>query len=120
MIMTNELIGGKVFDPSELTAGEYLPNRGVFLTGILGKQRGDGFGFYFGRMEAGCEIAREIHPETSETVYVLSGEAVGLVGEREVPLKAGQVLHVDKNIHHGLKNVGPGPLEFLVIGHPDF
>jgi hypothetical protein len=30
------------------------------------------------------------------------------------------VLHVDKNVPHGLKNAGNAPLEFLVIGHPDF
>ena len=118
--MTKQLEGGAVFSPDEMEAGEYLPNEGVFLTGILGKSRGDAFGLYRGRMEGGTAIAREIHPETSETVLILSGNAIGVVGTTEVPLAAGQVLHVDKNVHHGLRNAGPGPLEFLVIGHPDF
>ena len=118
--MARELPGGVVFDPREMDASEYLPNHGVFLTGMLGKGRGDAFGLYHGRMEPGCAIAREIHPETSETVYILAGEAVGLVGDTEIPLSAGQVLHVDKDVHHGLRNAGDGPLEFLVIGHPDF
>ena len=111
---------GAVFDPRSLPASEYLPNRGVFLAGMLGKARGDGFGFYYGRMEPGCEIAREIHPATSETVYIVAGEAVGLMGDRSVPLRTGQVMHVEKNTPHGLRNVGSGTLEFLVIGHPDF
>lgn len=118
--MAQQLTGGVVFDPATMDPSEYLPNRGVFLTGTLGAARGDAFGLYYGRMEPGAAIAREIHPETSETVYILSGEAVGLVGDVEVPLTAGQVLHVDKDVHHGLRNAGDGPLEFLVIGHPDF
>jgi mannose-6-phosphate isomerase-like protein (cupin superfamily) len=118
--MTEKLNGGVVFDAPKVAPSEYLPNRGVFLAGLLGKDRGDAFGLYYGRIEPGKEIAREIHPETSETVYILSGDAIGLVGDREVPLKPGQVLHVDKNVHHGLRNAGAGTLEFLVIGHPDF
>jgi quercetin dioxygenase-like cupin family protein len=118
--MNQELKGAAVFDPRELTGEEYLPNRGVVLTGMLGKARGDAFGLYLGRIEPGCEIAREIHPETTETIYVLSGEAIGVVGEQEIPLVPGQVLHVDKNTHHGLRNAGSQPLEFLVIGSPDF
>ncbi len=114
--MTTQLTGGVVFTPAQMEAEEYLPNEGVFLTGILGRARG----VYRGRMEPGAAIARELHRETSETVYILSGEAMGLVGDREVPLSAGQVLHVDKDVHHGLRNVGDSPLEFLVIGHPDF
>jgi mannose-6-phosphate isomerase-like protein (cupin superfamily) len=108
------------FRASEVAASEYLPNQGVFLAGMLGKNRGDGFGLYFGRIAPGSAIAREIHPETTETVYILSGEAIGLVGEQEVPLSPGEVLHVDRNVPHGLRNVGSGTLEFLVIGHPDF
>jgi quercetin dioxygenase-like cupin family protein len=118
--MTRALSGGVFFDPKELEASEYLPNRGVFLAGMLGKDRGDRLGFYVGRMEPGCEIAPEIHPETTETVYILSGHAVGLVGDTEVPLERGQVLHVERNVRHGLRNAGDGVLEFLVIGQPDF
>lgn len=117
--MANELDGGAVIELSEVEASEYLPNEGVFLAGIIGKDRA-GFGLYRGTMRVGCEISREIHPETSETVYILSGAAVGVVGDVEVPLGPGQVLHVDKNVHHGLRNVGDEPLEFLVIGQPDF
>ena len=87
---------------------------------MLGKERGDAFGLYHGRMEPGCEIARESHPGTTETVYVLAGEAVGVVDGVEVPLSVGHVLHVDAGVPHGLRNAGEGVLEFLVIGHPDF
>jgi len=115
-----EIKNGAVFKVSEIARSEYLPNRGVFFAPMLGRERGDAFGFYQGSMQPGCEIAREIHPETSETVYILSGEALGIVDGQEIPLHAGQVLHVDKNVHHGLRNVGKGVMEFLVIGHPDF
>jgi len=118
--MTDTIDGAALFTVSELDAPEYAPNRGVFLAGILGKGRGDAFGLYRGTMEPGCEIAREIHEATSETVYILSGQAVATVEEREVPMGPGQVIHIDKNVHHGLRNVGDSVLQFIVIGHPDF
>ena len=46
-----KLDGGVVFDAKSQSSSEYLPNRGVFLAGMLGKDRGDGFGFYFGRID---------------------------------------------------------------------
>lgn len=118
--MPDELNGGVFFDSNETQGDEYLPNRGVFLAGMLGKERGDAFGLYRGRIEPGCEISTEIHPDTSETIYVLSGRAVGFVEDQEIPLKPGQVMHVDKNVHHGIRNVGDDLLEIIVIGHPDF
>ena len=116
----NELSGGVVFDSNEMAGDEYLPNRGVFLAGMLGKERGDGFGLYRARIQPGSAIATEIHPETSETIYVLSGKAVGQIGDREVPLSPGQVMHVDKNVPHGIRNAGDELLELIVLGHPDF
>ncbi len=118
--MSRGIEGGAFVDSQKVEASEYLPNRGVFLAGLLGRGQGDAFGFYRGRMEPGCEIAREVHADSTETVYVLAGRALGLVGDREVPLEPGQVLHVQKNTPHGLRNVGDDVLEFLVIGHPDF
>lgn len=118
--MRQELKGGVVFTTSQIERGEYLPNKGVFLGGMLGRSHGHDFGFYHGKIEPGSGIATEIHPDTSETIYVIVGEAVGFIGEQEFPLSAGQVMHVEKNVHHGIRNAGEGTLEILVIGHPDF
>ncbi|AUX28500.1 MULTISPECIES: cupin domain-containing protein [Sorangium] len=118
--MRQQIDGAVVLTAADEDATEYLPNRGVFFAQLLGKGLGQAFGFYKGRMDPGCEISRELHTETSETIYILSGKALGIVGDREVPLGPGQMMHVDKNVHHGLRNAGAGPLEFLVIGHPDF
>jgi quercetin dioxygenase-like cupin family protein len=115
-----ELRGGAVFTPAQIAGDEYLPNKGVFLSNVFGKKTGHAFGFYFGRIERGCGIARETHAETSETVYVLAGDAIGIVGDQEVPLRAGQAMHVEKNVPHGIRNAGASILEILVIGNPDF
>jgi mannose-6-phosphate isomerase-like protein (cupin superfamily) len=117
---TVDLRGGRVITVSQVVPDEYHPNKGVFLAQLLGKPRGDAFGLYHGKIEPNCQISREIHDTVSETLYILSGEAVGLVGDREVALRAGQVLHVDRSTPHGLRNVGKTTLEFLVIGNPDF
>jgi mannose-6-phosphate isomerase-like protein (cupin superfamily) len=118
--MSNAIKGGAFFDSNDSKGDEYLPNQGVFLAGMLGKGRGDAFGLYRGRIEPGSQISTEIHPETSETIYVLAGRAVGFIEDQEIPLEPGQVMHVDKNVHHGIRNVGDDLLEVIVIGHPDF
>ncbi|WP_437725098.1 cupin domain-containing protein [Sorangium sp. So ce861] len=118
--MRQQIDGAVVLTAADEDATEYLPNRGVFFAQLLGKGLGQAFGFYKGTMDPGCEISRELHTETTETIYILSGKALGIVGDREVPLGPGQMMHVDRNVHHGLRNAGAGPLEFLVIGHPDF
>jgi mannose-6-phosphate isomerase-like protein (cupin superfamily) len=118
--MSEKLQGGVVFTVSDVKPNEYLPNKGVWLAQMLGKPRGDAFGLYQGKIDPGCGIAREVHANTSETVWVIGGEAMGLCGDREVPLRAGQVMHVDKNVPHGIRNVGTTPLELVIIGHPDF
>jgi len=118
--MREAIQGGAKFRASEVETSEYLPNKGVFFGGILSRSRGDGFGFYFGRIQPGSAIAKEIHPASTETVFVLSGKAVGIVGEQEVPLSPGDVLHVHRNVPHGLRNDGSETVEILVIGNPDF
>ncbi|KYG03492.1 hypothetical protein BE18_17480, partial [Sorangium cellulosum] len=99
--MRQQIDGAVVLTAADEDATEYLPNRGVFFAQLLGKGLGQAFGFYKGTMEPGCEISRELHTETSETIYILSGKALGIVGDREVPLGPGQMMHVDKNVHHG-------------------
>ncbi|MDC0680388.1 MULTISPECIES: cupin domain-containing protein [Sorangium] len=118
--MRQQLDGAVVLTAADEDVMEYLPNRGVFMAQLLGRDRGHAFGFYRGTMAPGCEISRELHTETTETIYILAGHALGIVGDREVPLGPGQMMHVETNVHHGLRNTGAGPLEFLVIGHPDF
>jgi mannose-6-phosphate isomerase-like protein (cupin superfamily) len=118
--MRQQIDGAVVLTAADEDVMEYLPNRGVFMAQLLGRDRGNAFGFYRGTMGPGCEISRELHTETTETIYILAGQALGIVGDREVPLGPGQMMHVETNVHHGLRNAGTGPLEFLVIGHPDF
>jgi hypothetical protein len=79
---------------------EYLPNRGVFLAPILSKGvnallfvlsfvcnvfsfrllgMNDKFGFYRGKILPNSAIATEFHNGTTETIYILSGIATGVI-----------------------------------------
>jgi quercetin dioxygenase-like cupin family protein len=118
--MRRKVRGGMVFTPAGEAGTEYLPNKGVFLTAMLGRARGDAFGLYLGRIEPGCGIEREIHASSTETVYVIAGSAVGMVAGQEIPLSPGEVLHVEKDTYHGLRNTGSSILEVFIIGCPDF
>ena len=48
-------------------------------------------------------------------VFIIEGEGVVLEGEREHPLKAGDVLFVVPNEVHQFKNTGASPLKFLCL-----
>lgn len=46
---------------------------GVTLAPFCTRDMGDGFGMYRGRIAPGGRIGLEIHPGTTETIYVLNG-----------------------------------------------
>jgi hypothetical protein len=55
--MLNEVRGGVVLSAVEAGTFEYLPNKGVFLGGLLDRGHGNPFGLYIGRIEPGIEVA---------------------------------------------------------------
>lgn len=54
------------------------------------------------------------HPYEHE-VFVLEGEGVVLEGEREHPLRPGDVVFVAPEELHQFRNTGEGPLKFLCL-----
>ena len=51
-------------------------------------------------------------------LYILAGEAAITVEGREVPLKAGQGLHVPAGVAHRFHNPSTVPVDFLVVSSP--
>ncbi len=57
---------------------------------------------------------RHSHPYEHE-VFVLDGEGIVVEGDREHPLKAGDVVLVTPDEVHQFKNTGAKPLKFLCL-----
>ncbi len=71
-------------------------------------------------MEKGAIREPHTHPNASQLDYCVSGEAiVGIVAPggktQELHLSKGDISFVPQGHLHWIKNVGAGPLEFLVI-----
>eukprot|EP00697_Spironema_sp_BW2_P017729 gnl/Spiro4/950_TR498_c0_g2_i1.p1 gnl/Spiro4/950_TR498_c0_g2~~gnl/Spiro4/950_TR498_c0_g2_i1.p1 ORF type:complete len:187 (+),score=43.29 gnl/Spiro4/950_TR498_c0_g2_i1:43-561(+) len=95
---------------------------GVSLAPFLTKTQGSTFGMYHGVISPGGRIGREIHASNTETIYVLEGEGIGFVGHppQEFAMRSGDVMHVEKNVYHGLANTGTRDMKVIVIGNPDY
>ncbi len=65
-------------------------------------------------VEVGGFTPKHHHPYEHE-VYVLEGEGTVLEGDREHPLKAGDVVFVAPNEVHQFRNTGDRPLKFLCL-----
>lgn len=53
------------------------------------------------------------HPDSEECIHVLSGEGVTWVDEAELPMHAGDTIHVVAGEHHVTRNTGHSPLMLL-------
>lgn len=70
------------------------------------------------RVPAKGVIARHVHQEEIETVYVLSGESVLTIEDREEVFREGQAAVIPKGVEHGLRNETNHDVELLTIFTP--
>ncbi|MCX8171153.1 MAG: cupin domain-containing protein [Candidatus Bathyarchaeota archaeon] len=55
------------------------------------------------------------HPDREEIYYVISGNGIIVVGDREIPAKPGLTLYVSGEDPHGLRNDGREPFIVLFV-----
>jgi mannose-6-phosphate isomerase-like protein (cupin superfamily) len=65
-------------------------------------------------IEPGGHTSYDIHPH-EHGVYILSGEATVTVGDEELLLKPGDVLHISGSEPHQFFNRGSEPVKFLCV-----
>lgn len=85
---------------------------------------------YLVNQDAGCRDVTQfvgvippgrapLHSHTyDEVVYVVEGEGVLHLGERDTPLSAGSCIHLPPLVMHCLENVGTAPMRVLGVFHP--
>ena len=66
------------------------------------------------------EIKMHYHPNENHILYILKGTAKGKVGDVDAEIKTGDLVVIPSGVHHTLKNMGEGPLEFILFSTPAF
>jgi mannose-6-phosphate isomerase-like protein (cupin superfamily) len=59
-----------------------------------------------------------VHPNTDEAFYIAAGDATFLLGDRELPLGAGNLVFVPRGTAHTVWNSGDGPVRGLIVISP--
>ena len=67
-------------------------------------------GTYFTNGEVGVHV----HDATEEVFYFIRGTGVVVLGEKEIPVKAGSVVAVPLGVCHGVRNTGRDILQHVV------
>jgi quercetin dioxygenase-like cupin family protein len=68
--------------------------------------------------EAGQQHALHAHAGMDKLYQVVEGEGVFLLEDRELPMRAGDLLIAPEGVPHGVRNDGPGRLLVLAILAP--
>ena len=68
--------------------------------------------------EPGQEHALHAHAGMDKVYHVLEGDGVFLLKDRELPMKAGELLVAPEGVPHGVRNTGTGRLLVLLILAP--
>ncbi len=68
--------------------------------------------------EPGQEHALHAHAGTDKLYVVLEGEGLFLLDDREIPMRAGEMLAAPEGVPHGIRNAGARRLVVLAVLAP--
>ena len=103
--------GGIILGPEE---GYTIPGTDAMTLKATSKQTGGSIGFLEATGSPGYGPPRHIHRSHDELFYVLEGEFLFLVGERQVSALPGTFVFIPRGTVHAAKVVGTEPGKVLV------
>src|SRR5215208_7122995 len=112
MDMTN---GGIFVRPGE---GRTIPGTDIITLIATGEQTGGSIGVLEATSPPGYGPPRHVHYSYDELFYVLEGEFLFLVGERQVSGSAGTFVFIPRGTIHAAKVIGREPGKVLVAYIP--
>lgn len=66
------------------------------------------------------EVKKHLHQFHSEQVYVISGEADMLLGDKTIHIKSGDLIFIPKNTPHAVKVTSATPLKIISFQAPNY
>jgi quercetin dioxygenase-like cupin family protein len=103
--------GGIILGPGE---GRTVPGTDTMTLKATGEQTGGSIGFLEATSSPGTGPPRHIHRSCDELFYVLEGEFLFLIGERQVNALPGTFVFIPRGTVHAAKVVGTEPGKVLV------
>src|SRR5918994_5166120 len=107
--------GGILLGPGE---GRTIPGRDTITLKATSEQTGGSIGFLEATSSPGTGPPRHVHHSCDELFYVLEGEFLFLVGERQVSGSAGTFVFIPRGTVHAAKVIGSEPGKVLVAYIP--
>jgi mannose-6-phosphate isomerase-like protein (cupin superfamily) len=107
--------GGIILGPGE---GRTIPGTDAITLKATGEQTGGSIGFLEATNPAGYGPPRHVHRSSDELFYVLEGEFLFLVGERQVSAPPGTFVFIPRGTVHAAKVIGTEPGKVLTAYVP--
>jgi quercetin dioxygenase-like cupin family protein len=107
--------GGIILGPGE---GRTIPGTDAMTLKATAEQTRGSIGFLEATSSPGYGPPRHIHRSHDELFYVLEGEFLFLVGERQFNAPPGSFVFIPRGTVHAVKVVGPEPGKVLIAYIP--
>jgi len=107
--------GGIILGPGE---GRTIPGTDAITLKATSEQTGGSIGFLEATGSPGYGPPRHIHHSHDELFYVLEGEFLFLVGERQVSALPGTFVFIPRGTVHAAKGIGTEPCKVLIAYIP--
>ncbi len=111
----NTTSGGIILGPGE---GRTIPGTDAITLKATSEETGGSIGFIEATSSPGTGPPRHIHHSNDELFYVLEGEVLFLVGERQVSALPGTFVFIPRGTVHAAKVVGSEPGKVLAAYIP--
>jgi quercetin dioxygenase-like cupin family protein len=92
--------------------------KGILIKNLLTREHNALANVNVVRVPTGGVIGDHHHGTQVETIYVLKGQSILTVEDREIPFNAGQIVAMPIGVPHSLRNEGEAWVELLTIFTP--
>ena len=90
----------------------------VFLKPLVKGDMNPGINVNLVRIAPGGEITPHVHPNSTETYYILKGKGTAWVGKEQFALEPGVCAYAPPDVTHSVCNTGEEELEAMSIFNP--
>jgi quercetin dioxygenase-like cupin family protein len=108
---------------ADLNAGEWREHArfpGIYIQVLLNTSDNPLANVNAVQVPSGGVISPHRHVQQFETIWVIKGNPILTLDQKEVSLRDGQIIAIPIGLEHALRNEGPAPVELLTLFTPPF
>jgi quercetin dioxygenase-like cupin family protein len=108
----------RIVNAAEAQWGDHARFAGIQMKALLTRADNELANVSQVRVPPGCEVGWHAHATQVETVYLLAGQAVLVIGTGEAAMTAGSIVAIPAGAEHSLRNIGNEPVELIAFFTP--